>query len=105
MNTKIIESRPVGSYAQLNCPHCGRLFEYPTESSVSPSAAITIRCCFCQKVVQHTPGTGSQASAAKQKGTNGMGASSKKGRKIGTQERPLETGYYDTLGVSVTATD
>lgn len=28
----------------------------------------------------------------------------KKGRKIGTQDRPLETGYYDILGVPVTAT-
>jgi curved DNA-binding protein CbpA len=28
----------------------------------------------------------------------------RKGRKIGTQERPLETGYYDILGVPVDAT-
>jgi DnaJ-class molecular chaperone len=28
----------------------------------------------------------------------------RKGRKIGTQDRPLETGYYDILGVPVTAT-
>ncbi|EEB93196.1 hypothetical protein MPER_08183, partial [Moniliophthora perniciosa FA553] len=28
----------------------------------------------------------------------------RKGRKIGTQERPLETGYYDILGVDVQAT-
>ena len=28
----------------------------------------------------------------------------RKGRKIGTQERPLETGYYDILGVPVNAT-
>lgn len=28
----------------------------------------------------------------------------RKGRKIGTQEKPLETGYYDILGVSVSAT-
>src|SRR5712691_4672197 len=28
----------------------------------------------------------------------------RKGRKIGTQERPLETGYYDLLGVPVDAT-
>lgn len=31
------------------------------------------------------------------------GAPQRKGRKIGTQEKPLETGYYDILGVSVTA--
>jgi len=28
----------------------------------------------------------------------------KGGRKIGTQDRPLETGYYDLLGVPITAT-
>jgi hypothetical protein len=28
----------------------------------------------------------------------------KKGRTIGTQERPLETGYYDLLGVQIDAT-
>jgi len=27
----------------------------------------------------------------------------RKGRKIGTQERPLETGYYDLLGIPVDA--
>jgi hypothetical protein len=27
----------------------------------------------------------------------------KKGRKIGTQEKPLETGYYDLLGVPIDA--
>jgi hypothetical protein len=32
------------------------------------------------------------------------GGQLKKGRKIGTQERPLETGYYDLLGVPVDAT-
>lgn len=38
---------------------------------------------------------------------SGTGASSshpvRKGRKIGTQEKPLETGYYDLLGVPVDA--
>jgi len=40
---------------------------------------------------------------------NGQGQSSssqnvRRGRKIGTQEKPLETGYYDILGVPVDAT-
>ena len=37
-------------------------------------------------------------------GSSSAGAQARKGRKIGTQERPLETGYYDILGVPVTAT-
>ncbi|KAG5641111.1 hypothetical protein DXG03_005974 [Asterophora parasitica] len=32
------------------------------------------------------------------------GATPRRGRKIGTQERPLETGYYDILGVPIDAT-
>lgn len=46
---------------------------------------------------------GSSSDAATgHKPTFSQGA--RKGRKIGTQDRPLETGYYDVLGVPVTAT-
>lgn len=38
------------------------------------------------------------------KTSSSQSAAPRKGRKIGTQERPLETGYYDILGVPVTAT-
>ena len=50
---------------------------------------------------------GGFASTQKSAGTSGeSGASTpRRGRKIGTQERPLETGYYDILGISVTATE
>lgn len=37
------------------------------------------------------------------KSSPGLGQG-RKGRKIGTQERPLETGYYDILGIPVNAT-
>ena len=37
-------------------------------------------------------------------GNNTSSGSTGKGRKIGTQERPLGTGYYDILGVPVNAT-
>lgn len=49
-------------------------------------------------------------AAATSAGASGSGANShasapaRKGRKIGTQERPLETGYYDILGVAVDCT-
>lgn len=42
-----------------------------------------------------SPGLGGTGEQQKQQ--------QRKGRKIGTQERPLETGYYDILGVPVTA--
>lgn len=114
MTTRILQSRPVEAYTQLNCPHCTRLFEYPSQPSSSASAGryISIQCCFCQKVVQHSPGNAPNTSKSTFAGKsgepsstgNGTGAK-RNGRKIGTQERPLETGYYDTLGVSVLATD
>ncbi|KIJ19717.1 hypothetical protein PAXINDRAFT_69259, partial [Paxillus involutus ATCC 200175] len=37
-------------------------------------------------------------------GTNSAPSGSRKGLKIGTQEKPLETGYYDILGVPIDAT-
>jgi hypothetical protein len=108
MASSIIQSRPVEAYTQLNCPQCGRLFEYPTQPSSSAGKYIAIQCCFCQKVVQHCPGSGNVTPKPKPAGKTGesSGAGAKRnGRKIGTQERPLETGYYDILGVSVLATD
>lgn len=47
-----------------------------------------------------TPNGGHKSSQS----GSGAGPQQKKGRKIGTQERPLETGYYDILGVPVNAT-
>ncbi|KAF7986759.1 hypothetical protein HWV62_20344 [Athelia sp. TMB] len=54
--------------------------------------------------------TNSNGSAATSASASGSGAhanagpAQRKGRKIGTQERPLETGYYDILGVAVDCT-
>lgn len=51
-------------------------------------------------------GVSAQSSATTQStnGTSGSSAGGRRGRKIGTQEKPLETGYYDLLGVPVDAT-
>jgi hypothetical protein len=111
MSTEIILSRPVEAYTQLNCPQCGRLFEYPTQHQSSLGKYISIQCCYCRKVVQHCPGNAPNTSKTSSNGKSGSGEPSssngvkRSGRKIGTQERPLETGYYDILGVPVNATD
>lgn len=117
MSSGIIPSRPVEAYSQLNCPQCGRLFEYPTQpvASTSNGKFLSIQCCFCRKVIQHNPGHAPGTNLNSSRGTSsgqatpsssGPGAGQKRsGRKIGTQERPLETGYYDTLGVAIDATD
>ena len=49
---------------------------------------------------QSTPNGGHKSSQS----GSGAGPQQREGRKIGTQERPLETGYYDILGVPVNAT-
>jgi hypothetical protein len=107
----IIQSRPVEAYTQLNCPTCARQFEYPSQPASRTQTPLSIRCCFCQSVIQHIPGagsasvSGSASASASSTSTPKPTAAARKGRKIGTQENPLETGYYDILGVGVLATD
>ncbi|KAH9018544.1 DnaJ-domain-containing protein [Lactarius hengduanensis] len=96
---QVIESRPV-------YPH----LEFPVPSPApKPATLFTIRCCSCKQTFSHTFYPNQVPSGMLSTG----GASSqghaptpppRKGRKIGTQERPLETGYYDLLGVPVDAT-
>lgn len=50
-----------------------------------------------------TSSTAGGSSSNQTTNSQSAGAPQRKGRKIGTQEKPLETGYYDILGVSVTA--
>ena len=109
----VIDSRPVHPHIQTSCSSCHFQLEFPVPSPVpKPSSLLTVRCCNCRKTFSHAfyPNQLSSASMV-----NNVGSSSKshgtaptppprKGRKIGTQERPLETGYYDLLGVPVDAT-
>jgi hypothetical protein len=84
-------------------------------------AVLQIRCFQCQTVNNHTfypsqvPGGSAGSGAGASVGTGGgagtgsAGAgigreAARRSRKIGTQERPLETGYYELLGVAVDAT-
>ncbi|KAF8259795.1 X-domain of DnaJ-containing-domain-containing protein [Lactarius quietus] len=57
---------------------------------------LTIRCCSCKQTFSH--------AFYPTQVPSGMLGTGGKGRKIGTQERPLETGYYDLLGVPIDAT-
>ena len=49
---------------------------------------------------QRTPNGGHKSSQS----GSGAGPQQREGHKIRTQERPLETGYYNILGVPVNAT-
>lgn len=114
MSSKILSSRPVLPHIQTTCDRCNVALEFPVPSP-QPKAGTTlqIRCFSCQTVITHTfyPGqipSSSKTASASASASSSSGPSThtqvRKGRKIGTQENPLETGYYDILGVPVTAT-
>jgi hypothetical protein len=115
----IIPSRPVKPHISTSCTQCGSQLEFPVPSPLPrPATILHIRCFHCQTVISHAfypaqvPKVSSSRTTAgvagfpneKSNGHNPNDQSTKKTRKIGTQERPLETAYYDILGVPVNAT-
>jgi hypothetical protein len=107
----VIDSRPVQPHIQTTCSSCHFQLEFPVPSPApKPSQLLTVRCCKCRKTFSHafypnqvsTTTSINVGSSSKSHGQTP--APPRKARKIGTQERPLETGYYDLLGVPVDAT-
>ena len=106
----IIDSRPVLPHVQTTCSQCHNQLEFPVPSPVpKPATMLTIRCFSCKRTFSHafypnqvTSGTLTAGGSSSQ--GQGPTPPPRKGRKIGTQERPLETGYYDLLGVPIDAT-
>ena len=109
-----IQSRPLVPHIPTSCSQCSVSLEFPVPTPVPrPGTLLNIHCFNCHTVITHAfypnqiPSQySSQVNLAGPSGS-GSGASSsqaaRKGRKIGTQEKPLETGYYDLLGVPVDA--
>ncbi|PPQ95427.1 hypothetical protein CVT26_008448 [Gymnopilus dilepis] len=125
----ILPSRPLLPHIATSCPNprCAAALEFPVPSPLPRAGTLlSVRCFQCESVLQHAyyPGqvpsgsttvgastsrdgrSSSPRTEATQQGSssNGGQQAQKKGRKIGTQERPLDTEYYDILGVPVTAT-
>ena len=119
----ILPSRPILPHIATSCSNtrCNVPLEFPVPSpQPRPGTLLQIRCFQCQNITSHAfyPGQVPSSSVATNGGaklnsstankpsggSSSAGAQARKGRKIGTQERPLETGYYDILGVPVTAT-
>jgi hypothetical protein len=115
----VLPSRPIIPHIGTTCPSCNTSLEFPVPvPTPRPATLLHVRCFQCHTTLSHAfypaqmanganSGGGDARSGA---GTNNHKTSSnqtvppRKGRKIGTQDRPLETGYYDILGVPVTAT-
>ncbi|KAF8885216.1 X-domain of DnaJ-containing-domain-containing protein [Infundibulicybe gibba] len=113
MTSTIITSRPAIPHIFTTCSNlaCHQPLEFPVPIPYpQPRTVLNIRCFACQTVISHTfypgqvPYTLNSSGEAPQSPRSATGSHKPSGRKIGTQDRPLETGYYDILGVPVTAT-
>ena len=124
---EILPSRPIIPHIQAACPslRCRTQFEYPVPSPTPPAGStLHVRCFRCNDISSITfrpPEKGFNSDSRRpaegsSSGSNGASASNQRDsaadrpatprrrRKIGTQENPLETEYYEVLGVPVTAT-
>ena len=117
----ILQSRPIIQQIQTNCSNtrCNVQLEFPLPiPHPRPRTVLQVRCFACQSIISHTfyPGQIPSSTGGTRIALNGQdtphnpssssqgAATPRRGRKMGTQDRPLETGYYDILGVPVTAT-
>jgi hypothetical protein len=102
----VLPSRPIIPHLPIpsGCPQCATHLEFPIPSpQPEPSTSLRVKCFRCGTIITHVfPHI--QANGTDNKDSAQSPLSGRKGRKIGTQERPLETGYYDILGVPVDAT-
>ncbi|KAJ3783446.1 DnaJ-domain-containing protein [Lentinula aff. detonsa] len=122
-SSSVLSSRPVIPHIISFCSLCNSHYEFPVPNPLpGQGALLQIRCWKCGTVNEHAfyatqmpghypkeilafnPSSSSNTNNQQNQGQNSQSTSTRKGRRIGTQERPLETGYYDILGVPVTAT-
>ena len=103
-----IQSRPAIPHITTTCTNCTVALEFPVPSPAPRSGSILeIRCFKCLSVFTHVfyPNQVPRGPSSQSAHSHNESTSEKRGgRKIGTDERPLETGYYDLLGVPVSAT-
>ena len=114
MNTShpILSSRLYSPHIRSQCGTCSASLEFPVPSPIPPQGTLLrVRCVQCQTVYQHgfypvqlPPGVSVSPAQQTPNGSHSIPTPLRKGRKIGTQEKPLETGYYDLLGVPIDAT-
>jgi hypothetical protein len=98
----IVDSRRRGTPTQ--CPSCRILLDFDRPHSYS--GQLQIRCAECKYVYAYIPQQDSSASGASSGAGNTAGQASRaNGRRgAGTDADPVETEYYEVLGVNVLAT-
>lgn len=99
-----VQTRLRGHYTPTSCAHCSAQLEYLAPPSTQQ---LELECAKCHKRWITTQSEPSKSTASSKKGTGSTSSGSGGGgskRKIGTDDRPLETDYYDLLGLPVTCT-
>ncbi|KAK1232066.1 DnaJ-like protein [Marasmius sp. AFHP31] len=106
-----LPSRPRIPHIPTACSSCNTPLEFPAPSPQPANGfLLQVQCFSCNSTFSHAfyPSQIPAQPTIYPNNSSGPSSSSaappRKGRKIGTDERPLETGYYDILGVPVTAT-
>ena len=104
-----IQSRPLAPHIPTTCSSCSVSLEFPVPiPAPAQRSLLHVRCWKCNSTFTHTFYT-SQIPAqygpvAASESPKPKAESPKRTRKIGTQDKPLETAYYDLLGVPIDAT-
>lgn len=104
--SNVLPSRPIWPQVQTVCSRCSVKLEFPIPSpEPSPNTTLRVRCFSCNHIFSHTYSK-SGASISDKEIPKSEANTSKRidNRRIGTQDRPLETAYYEILGVEITAT-
>ncbi|KAJ8592756.1 DnaJ-domain-containing protein [Rhizopogon salebrosus TDB-379] len=106
-------SRQYIPHIHSQCSNCNVHVEFPVPSPTpAQGTMLRVRCFKCQSIYTHAfyPAQLPSGYSTTSNSHNSIGSGStppppngRKGRKIGTQEKPLETGYYDLLGVPIDA--
>ncbi|KAL1924597.1 uncharacterized protein VTP21DRAFT_4251 [Calcarisporiella thermophila] len=109
----ILPSRKPEPYVKASCTHCSSQLELlPPSNLLLQKANVKVRCWSCQQVCQvdlakidtaKADNKSSQSSSSNSSKKEAKGDSKKDSRRIGTDQNPLSTEYYDLLGVSPTA--
>ncbi|GJE93563.1 DnaJ-domain-containing protein [Phanerochaete sordida] len=113
MSTVINSRPPSAPFIATTCSQCNTAVEFPAPSPAPRQGTLlSVRCYNCQTIFSHAfyPSQiigSTQSHPATARTNSGAGPSQdtpRKGRKIGTDDKPLETGYYDLLGIPIDAT-